>query len=179
MSSTALVGVLRGGELTLACAGDSRAYLVTQTGAEQLTVDGDVRCTQLAEGAPPEEVGALGVDALALYTCLGVGEVDARGAFRCSVERSTPQVSRWRLLPGDVVVLCTDGLVEEGVFLSPADLAGLVAEGRGLPAQALAERLVAAADVRQREPSPQEPDGLGDNITCVVLVVAGEEAEES
>ncbi len=60
MSTTALVGYLRGNVLTLAGVGDSRAYLVRDGQAEQLTVDGDVRCAELATGAPPELVRALG-----------------------------------------------------------------------------------------------------------------------
>src|SRR5262245_7774080 len=43
MSSTVVLGVVRGNELTLASAGDSRAYLVHGDLVEQLTVDGDLR----------------------------------------------------------------------------------------------------------------------------------------
>ena len=47
MSTTALIGVLDGNELILANVGDSRAYLVSDGIAEQLTVDGDVAMSQL------------------------------------------------------------------------------------------------------------------------------------
>src|SRR5262249_25832173 len=43
MSSTAVVGHLQGNTLWLANVGDSRAYLLADGLAEQLTVDGDVR----------------------------------------------------------------------------------------------------------------------------------------
>ena len=171
MCSTALVGYAHGDLLTLASAGDSRAFLVRDGQAEQLTVDGDVGCAYLAAGAAPEAVSELGPDALALYSCLGVGKPGPDGRLVCWRERSLPRVNHWRVRPGDVVVLATDGLVEEGVFLEPADLAGLVgAAPLSLPAEELARRLVAAALARHREPSPWEPFGCGDDVTCVVLI---------
>lgn len=173
MSSTAVLGVARGNELTLASVGDSRAYLLHGGVAEQLTVDGDVRCARLAAGMPPELVRELGPEALALYSCLGIGEPGPGGRFVPSGERSEPHVGRWKLLPGDVVVLCTDGLVEEGVFLEPGELAALLSGRADRPARELAEMLVAAAKGRHRDPSAEEPDGCGDDVTCVVVVVRG------
>jgi serine/threonine protein phosphatase PrpC len=174
MGTTILIGVVKDGVLTVACAGDSRAYLIaasegrTQRLAEQLTVDGDVTCLELARGTAPEEVRALGDDALALYACLGVAEPGPSGEFECCLERVTPTIHHWPLLPGDVVVLCTDGLVEEGVFLEPSELVGLLAQHPEMSAQELAEQMVAQADARQR-PDETETDGVGDNITCVVI----------
>ena len=96
-----------------------------------------------------------------------------------SVRRCTPHISRWRLLPGDVVVLCSDGLVEEGVFLEPAELPLLLADPAGQSAGEMASRLMAAARLRHRDASPWEPGGCGDDITCIVLVVgAGESRGE-
>jgi serine/threonine protein phosphatase PrpC len=178
MSSTALIGAVHGGTLSLANVGDSRAYLLTARGAEQLTVDGDVSCVELALGAAPEEVRALGAEGQALYYCVGVCEPAPFGGMRCSIERSAPQVTHWQLLPGDVVVFCTDGLVEAGAFLTPAEVAGCVRANPGDSAEGLAERLVALADDRQRLPSPEEPDGFGDNITCVVMKVLAAGGEE-
>jgi serine/threonine protein phosphatase PrpC len=174
MSTTALVGVARGPALTLASAGDSRAYLVRDGVAEQLTVDGDVRCVQLARGIAPDEVRAQGADTGALYTCLGVGEPNEKGPapLRTCVERATPSVTHWQLLPGDVVVLCTDGLVEENLFLSPSDLADLVEAAADLPAAELARHLVEAACLCHRDASDWEPQGCGDDVTCVLIKVS-------
>ncbi len=169
MTSTVVLAVARGNELTLASAGDSRAYLLHGGRVEQLTVDDDLRCSQLAAGMPPELVRALGPEALSLYNCLGVGAPGPGGRFVPCAERCRPRVSHWRLVPGDVVVLCTDGLVEEGVFLEPGELVTLLGEA-DRPAAELAERLVAAAKGRHREPSAQEPEGRGDDATCVVIV---------
>jgi protein phosphatase len=175
MGSTVLIGVVRGNRLTLANLGDSRAYLLTpQPGGwsvEQLTVDGDMRSEELRAGMPPEEARALGSDGSALYCCLGVGEFDPDGNLVSAAERATPSLSHWPIWPGLLIVLCTDGLVEEHVFLSPADLTRLAAEHPDLSAQALAELLVAEADARQLLPDEQYPEGMGDNITCVVLRV--------
>jgi hypothetical protein len=41
-----------------------------------------------------------------------------------------------------------------------------------LSAQELAERLVGEADARQRVPDEACPEGVGDNITCVVIKVS-------
>ena len=172
MSSTVVLAILRDNELTLASAGDSRAYLLHGGVAEQLTVDDDVRCTQLAAGMPPEEARELGADGQALYCCLGVGELAPDGRLVPSLERSRPRLSHWKLVPGDVLLLCTDGLVEEGVFLEPGELPPLV-NGARQSAAAIAEVLVSAATSRHREASPWEPEGRGDDVTCVVVVVNG------
>jgi serine/threonine protein phosphatase PrpC len=176
MSSTVLIGAVHEGGLSLACVGDCRAYLIAESGAEQLTVDGDLACVELAAGTPPEVVRAAGSQTRALYSCLGVCKTVSGRGFCCDVERSLPQVTHWRLLPGDVLLFCSDGLIEEGVFLEPPEVAALVSQLAHLPAQTIAERLVAVADERQRLPSPDEPQGHGDNITCVVLKVSAEAA---
>ena len=172
MSSTALVGLVRGNELTLAGVGDSRAYLVVDGVAEQLTVDGDVRCIELAAGLPPEHVPLLGNEAFALFSCLGIGESRPDGTLVPSRERSRPSITRWVLLPGDVIILCTDGLAEEGLFLGAADLARIVADSHGTPAIEVVERLIEAANECGRPPSEREPHGRGDDITCVVMGIA-------
>jgi serine/threonine protein phosphatase PrpC len=170
MSSTVVAGLLSGNELTLASAGDSRAYLISDGRAEQLTVDGDVACMELASGAPPEFVRDMGPESGALYSCIGVGEKTADG-LEVSLVRSLPAVTRWPLVPGDVLVLCSDGLVEEGVFLDSVELAMLVGEFAGRPPAELVDRLVQAARGKHRDPSPWEPTGCGDDITCIVVVI--------
>ncbi|MGH7136527.1 MAG: hypothetical protein ACREHD_12360, partial [Pirellulales bacterium] len=103
--------------------------------------------------------------------CLGAAKAAAEGGFMPDEERSTPAFSYWPLQLGDVVVFCTDGLVDEGVFLDPVDLQQIVAANIGDSSQVLAERLVNKADAVQREPSANEPSGFGDNITCVVAKI--------
>jgi serine/threonine protein phosphatase PrpC len=171
MSTTALLATIRDGVLTLANVGDSRAYLLREAVIEQLTVDGDLGCAALADGMPPEEVLAQRDEALGLFACLGVSERGPDGRLRCCVVRSIPQVTHWPLCPGDVILLCTDGLIEDGVFLDPADVANFVSTHPELGAQDLADRLIELADARQRPPTADEPEGFGDNITCAVIRV--------
>lgn len=171
MCTTALIGVLDGRDLYLANVGDSRAYLLKAGVAEQLTVDGDVASFQLQVGVPPEQIKALGPASKALRYCLGACYENEQGALVADVERSMPAVGQWQVERGDIFVMCSDGLVEERIFLEPDDLIRIVESLPGQTSQVLAERLVAAADARQRVPSTSEPNGYGDNITCIVLRV--------
>ncbi len=170
MGTTLTVGWLQGHEFSLANLGDSRAYLIADKVIEQLTVDGDLASDLLARGVSPEEVKELGLMARALRECVG-GCTKINGELAILPESCTPKVSRWPLVPGDVIVLCTDGLVEEGFFLEPATVANVVRRRKDLPAAELAQMLVEAADAMQRVPSILEPEGFGDNVSCVVIKI--------
>jgi serine/threonine protein phosphatase PrpC len=174
MGTTLTAGWLEGNRLVLANLGDSRAYLIDGRGAEQLTVDGDLANTLLAGRVPPEDVREIGVTAKALRDCVGGCSRSPDGEPAVQEQHCTPTVTTWRLLPGDWVILCTDGLVEEGVFLHPADLVDLLRRHASLPAQALAVKLADAADALQRMPSAAEPQGFGDNISCIVIKVSSQ-----
>lgn len=173
MGTTLTISWLQGRELSLANLGDSRAYMITDHLVEQLTVDGDLASDLLTRGASPEEVRGLGVMARALRECVGGCLKTDDGQLVIMPESCTPRVSRWPLLPGDVVVLCSDGLVEEGFFLEPARLADLVHQFKDRSAAELASILVEAADAMQRLPSILEPEGFGDNISCIVIKIEG------
>lgn len=171
MGTTLLAGWLEERSITLANLGDSRAYLVHGQGIEQLTVDGDLGTSLLAEGAAPEEVRQLGQVAKSLRECIGGCRVTAAGEIMMLEESSRPRIGRWPLVPGDVLILCSDGLVEEDAFIEPEILAELVRSHRDLPAQDLALFLCDYADGLQRLPSALEPDGFGDNISCIVVKI--------
>jgi serine/threonine protein phosphatase PrpC len=171
MASTLLAGWVEGRAVSLGNLGDCRAYLVYDGRIEQLTVDGDVRTFWLARGIPPEEVVQLGGLGRALRDCVGGFVLDERGEPEIDPDHLSPALSTWPLLPGDVVILCSDGLVEEEVFLEPGDIVRLVQEHGDLGAAELAEVLSEAADSLQELPSEERPDGLGDNITCVVIKI--------
>ena len=171
MGTTLTAGWLEGNVLSLANLGDSRAYLVGPTWVEQLTVDGDLASGMLAGGMPPETIRDVGQIAKALRECIGGCTFNAAGEITILEDCCNPIVTQWHLVPGDVVVLCSDGLVEEGVFMEPETLGELVRANRHLPAQDLARHLVVAADNLHRLPSALEPDGYGDNISCIVIKI--------
>lgn len=173
MGTTLTVAWIEGREVSIANLGDSRAYLVTPHLVEQLTVDGDLASDLLARGASPEEIRELGSMARALRECVGGCVRSEDGEVAILTESSTPRISRWPIVPGDVLVLCTDGLVEEGFFLDPEDVATIVRRNRDRSAAELAHLLVEAADSLQRSPTIFEPDGFGDNIACVVVKIKG------
>lgn len=172
MGTTLLAGWLEGNTLTLANVGDSRAYLIDGGTVEQLTVDGDLGNELLAARVPPEEVRSLGMMARGLRDCVGGCAVGPDGALTVLEDYFEPSLSRWTLLPGDVVVLCSDGLIEEGAYLEPEQMGEIIRNRGHLPAEALAVQLCEAADAVQRIPSSKEPEGFGDNITCIVVKIS-------
>jgi serine/threonine protein phosphatase PrpC len=115
----------------------------------------------------------MGVVARALRGCVGGCTLNS-GQVEVLPDSCRPSVQRWPVVPGDVVVLCTDGLIEEGYFLEPEGVADTIRSHRILPAAELARRLVDAANAMQRLPSATEPEGFGDNITCVVIKIESE-----
>ncbi len=171
MGTTLTVGWLQGHELSVANLGDSRAYLITKDAIEQLTVDGDLMSDLLANGAPPDEIRELGHMARSLRECVGGCVVNDQGELEILDEFCRPKTSRWPLLPGDIVLLCTDGLIEESYFLEPEQAAAMVRAKPTARATELAKMLVEAADAMQRLPSALEPDGFGDNISCVIIKI--------
>jgi serine/threonine protein phosphatase PrpC len=141
---------------------------------EQLTVDGDLASGMLANGVAPEGVRDIGPIGKALRQCIGGCTFTDTGEVAILEECRHPMVTHWPLAPGDILVLCSDGLVEEGAFLDPETLGELVTENSHLPAQELARLLAVAADDLHRLPSPLEPDGFGDNISCIVVKLTEE-----
>jgi serine/threonine protein phosphatase PrpC len=175
MGTTLTAGWLEDNQLHIANLGDSRVYLLGADFVDQLTVDGDLGCSLLAAGAAPEHLVELGGMARALRECVGGCERGPGGELTVVGQHNRPTLSCWTLLPGDVVVLCTDGLVEEGVYLEAAEIEQLVRRHVQRPVDELAKILVDAADARQHLPSLLEPEGMGDNISCVVVRIAAKE----
>jgi protein phosphatase len=172
MGTTLTAGWIDGSLLHLANLGDSRAYLIDEHDVEQLTVDGDLASSLLGQGYPPESLLDLGPITRALRECIGGCQLDAEGRVTIIEELCTPSLYQLPLMPGDILVLCTDGLVEEGMFLEPATLGHLVRTHRQRPAQEIADILADAADALQRLPSTLEPEGYGDNVSVIVVKVS-------
>ena len=136
------------GQLHLAHVGDTRAYLVRAAGCEQLTRDHTVIAEQR------EQHGLSEAEARALpgqhQVTRDLGGQHQRGLGWIDVGR-TP------MAPGDVVMLCSDGLHD---LVSEGELSRLLGSARsdGEPPAALVDRLIALALSR----------GGHDNITVVV-----------
>lgn len=142
MGTTLVALLARGGRIAVAHVGDSRAYLVRAGAARQLTRDHTlvaelVRRCELSPGAafahPHRHV---------LTRALGV-----RGRVDVDTAELSPQ-------PGDVLVLCSDGLTQH---VPPAEIAALAGAGGPLPDAC--QRLVELANGRGGE----------DNITVALV----------
>jgi protein phosphatase len=138
--TTMVVAVITGGRLSLAHVGDSRAYLLRNGEAIQLTADHSVTGERVRAGTLDPEVARH--DPRRNYV--------TRALLGDPVE---PDLSEMELTSGDVVVLCSDGLWEP---LADREIAGL-AGGEASPGEA-SRRLVDAA----------LSAGSTDNVTAVV-----------
>ena len=141
MGTTCVAAVVQGETLSVAHAGDSRAYLLRDGALERLTDDHSYVAEQVRAGAISEESAQ-------------------RSRFRNVITRAvgieptiTPDVSQRPVLPGDTLLLCTDGLTN----MVPEDQIARTLQQAPSP-QAAAERLIQLAN----------RNGGKDNITAVV-----------
>jgi protein phosphatase len=142
MGTTIVVALVCGNELAYAGIGDSRAYLVGDAGIRQLTRDDSWIETAIAVGAVAAESRRSHAFGHVLTKALGVGwDLDV-------------EVGETALAPGDLLLLCSDGLT---AVLGDAQIAEILRVHRNeLPAASAA--LVAAANAA----------GGPDNITVVL-----------
>lgn len=147
MGTTATVGGLLDGFLYLAQVGDSRAYLVRQGVATQLTRDQSVVQELIDAGALTAEEAAHHAHGNVILQSLGTAD-DVK-----------VDVTFQELRRGDTILLCSDGLhrVQE-----PADLAAAVE--RCTTPEEICRELITAANDR----------GGPDNVTAVVARIAGD-----
>lgn len=142
MATTVVAAVVRKGLLQIAHVGDSRAYLIRQGEAKQLTQDHSIVGEMVRAGAITEEQAQQSKYRNRLSRSVG-------GAAEVKVDLSAPIP----LQTGDMLVLCTDGLTQ---YVTGREIAAICAEG-GTP-QEIARRLVGLANQR----------GGSDNITVSV-----------
>ena len=146
MSTTLTAAVIRGGELFFANVGNSRAYLLRGGQAWQMTVDHTWAEERRRVGLLTDWEAACHPWRHIITRSLG----DAPGV---QVDVFGP----YQLIPGDRILLCTDGLVE-------IDAREIAAIGGGSPSPALAARRFVNL-ARQR-------GGL-DNITALLVFADG------
>jgi protein phosphatase len=153
MGTTATVAVVDGAAstVTLAHVGDSRAYLYRQGALEQLTTDHSLVGELVRSGRLTEDEAAVHPHRSVITRALGT---DA------DVEVDTLTL---RAVPGDLVLLCSDGL---SAMVRDEEIARVLSVTDGAPAEA-AEALVAAANAAGGE----------DNVTVVLFELVDPDAE--
>ncbi|HMA40462.1 MAG TPA: Stp1/IreP family PP2C-type Ser/Thr phosphatase [Gemmatimonadales bacterium] len=147
MGTTATAVGILGDHLYLTQVGDSRAYLVREGAAHQLTKDQSLMQRLVEAGELTEEEAAQSERRNIILQALGP---DAK----VKVDLTHQEIRR-----GDTVVLCSDGLTGQ---VKKEEIARVVSETRDL--KAVCDRLVALANER----------GGPDNITVVVARLDGD-----
>lgn len=162
MSSTLVAAFVVDGDATLGNLGDSRAYLIRDRSIEQISIDHD-RCTDALRLGLSFRDSAHIQMGTALTRVVGRVIIDEGGTVR--PDPFDPELFRLRLLPGDRLLLCSDGVAD---FAAGAGAPQLEQDQRMLqcvleyedPGRAAFELVVLANRV-----------GGYDNISCVVLAV--------
>jgi protein phosphatase len=150
MACTLVAGLVKGNQLWLAHAGDSRAYLLQQGRLQQLTRDHSWVEEQVLAGNMTEEEAETSQFKNVITRGIGVSEEivpEYKGAVA--------------LQKGDVVMLCSDGLYRA----LPED--GIMAAMRQPNATLMARALIEAANAH----------GGPDNIGVALMVIATGQAE--
>jgi serine/threonine protein phosphatase PrpC len=151
MGTTLVCLVLSGNKGVIGHVGDSRVYLVRNGQCHRLTEDHTLVAAQLKAGTISKEQAASSQYRNVITRAVGIQE---------SVQVDTLIVEA---VPGDTFLLCSDGL--HG-YLNDDEVAPLVA---AVPGKELPKKFIALANER----------GGKDNITAVVIQVAGEGAVQS
>lgn len=138
--TTLTAAVVRNGVVTIAHVGDSRAYLLNAGRLVQLTQDHSWAADQMRAGKLTAEQAAQHPKRSNLMRALGIQTT-------VQVDLATQSLS-----PGDVLLLCSDGLVDQ---VSEAEILAALRSG---PAQAAAQKLVNLANQH----------GGGDNVSVIV-----------
>lgn len=160
MSATLAASFIAFGEATVANLGDSRSYLVRDGTIERISIDHDRSTDALRMGLAFKEAAEVRMGA-ALTRVVGRVVIDEDGSSR--PDPFEPEMFRVRLLPGDRLVLCSDGVSD---FAAGPGASQAEAEQRMLecvleyedPARAAYELVVLANRA-----------GGYDNISCVVI----------
>ncbi len=147
--STMAAAVIHGSTLYMANVGDSRIYLIRNGQINQLTRDHTLTQRKIDQGLIRPEQAEMDSDRNVLTRSMGAGPSVQVDLFPTT-----------QLAPGDVVLLCSDGLTD---MLEDAEIARLA--GSNSPKRA-AQRLIAAANKR----------GGFDNISVIVARTGGRTA---
>lgn len=148
MGTTITLGLRIGQELYIGHVGDSRAYLIRDGGIMQLTEDHSLVATLIKAGKITQKEASTHPERGKIYRSVGNGP---------SVTIDTLKDEKLLLQTGDILIFCTDGLVNHVTNEE------LIAEGTGNPlANDACLRLTTLANSR----------GGDDNITIIVVKVS-------
>ncbi|CAO5177187.1 PPM family protein phosphatase [Frankia sp. AiPs1] len=150
-SCTFAAALYAGGVLTVGWLGDSRVYLLDQTGPQLLTFDDTVAAAAAREGLIPPEAAETAPGAHTITSWLGLNS-----------RQPIPHVRTAHPVGPGRVLVCTDGLWNDAS--SPGALAAQIAELPGDASAAETARHLVAAALRA---------GGRDNITVVVMDIPG------
>jgi serine/threonine protein phosphatase PrpC len=159
MSSTAVAVLINGRRAIVANLGDSRVYLVRDELVDQVTVDTNRRTTVLRRERSLDGVA----NASGLSELTGNVGRYARGADGIVPVPLTPEFHVLSLLPGDRLLVCSDGVPDCIGPDAEATIHRIVRSGNR-PSQVAWELVVAANQT-----------GGEDNITAVVVDCVGKE----
>jgi serine/threonine protein phosphatase PrpC len=144
MGTTCVAAAVQGDTLYVANVGDSRAYIVRNGQAQQISLDHSVVAQQLRDGLITKEQAKDHPDRNKIYRCLGERDVVEVDTFSAKVQA------------GDLLLLCTDGLSE---LVPEEEVVSIVQQ---YEPQESVQRLIERANEM----------GGRDNITAVVARVA-------
>jgi protein phosphatase len=147
MGTTVVSGMVGGGVLSVAHAGDSRMYLIRGGKAQPLTADHSLVAELVRRGKMTEEEAAASSQKNIITRALGVEEtIDV-------------ELDEQPIMSGDVLLLCSDGLTR---YLKPDEFVKVLRTAKDL--QEGAERLVELANEAGGE----------DNVTVILVRVQKE-----
>ncbi len=157
MAATTVAVLVEGNQATLMSIGDSRIYLVRDGHITSLLVDHDLATQLVRMGRPPRVARAV-PSAAALIRC--VGEFEKSHDDRLIPVDLKPEFRRMTMLPGDTLVLCSDGIPDYGGYdeEDAEDRVREIVETAPGARWAAFELMVLA-----------NRGGGGDNISCIVL----------
>ncbi|MCB9524869.1 MAG: protein phosphatase 2C domain-containing protein [Myxococcales bacterium] len=163
MAATTVAALLEGNQATLMSIGDSRIYLVRDGHIASLMVDHDLG-TQLMRMGHPPRVARSAPSAAALIRCVGEFEKDAEDHLIPADLK--PEFRRMSLLPGDALLLCSDGIPDYAGYdeADAEDRMREIVETAPGARWAAFELMVLA-----------NRGGGGDNISCIVIRVGADE----
>ena len=157
MAATIVAAIINQGVATLTSVGDSRIYLVRDGHITSLMYDEDL-FTHLLQARQSPSQAQQNPSAPALIHC--VGEFTKDDDQKLKAVHSTPQIRELKLLPGDTLVLCSDGLPDySGIDEEHSEELMCQVVENALTVHHAAFELITLAN----------RGGGGDNLSCIII----------